>query len=565
MLQPGLRPGMVPCTEARKAHTVECVGSAALAERRQYNVLMLYPLFCADTFWSFTESCKLMGARRPAAPLGLITVAAMLPKDWTVRLIDCNTEEFDDGAIAWADMVFTGGMLPQQADTLRLIDLCRARGKPVVVGGPDATSSPHVYAAADFRVLGEAEGVIAEFIAAWEAGARSGVFTAPKFQVDVTKTPIPRYDLLKLDSYIYASVQYSRGCPFTCEFCDIIELYGRAPRTKTAAQVFAELDTLHALGYRGHVDFVDDNFIGNKKALKAFLPQLAEWQRGHGVPFEFSTEASLNLADDPALLAMMKAANFFTVFVGIESPDPESLIAMKKKQNTRRNIVESVHAIYGAGMYVIAGFIVGFDSEKVSVADAMIDFIEDSAIPVCMVGLLYALPNTQLTRRLAREGRLHADHDIAATTGGDQCTTGLNFDTLRPLRDILMDYRRVLERIYDPAAYAARLDRLVELLDRSGRPRDLPDGDRRGKLSALDTMQRIVTAIPQAREPFWRTFMSCAKRNPAAARVIVSLLILYLHLGPFSRQVIAAIDRRIAAIDDEAPADAGALAVTGMA
>src|SRR5262249_13194650 len=163
------------------------------------NVLMLYPLFVADTFWSFTESCKLMGARRPAAPLGLITVAAMLPATWTVRLIDCNTEELDDAAIGWADMVFTGGMPPQQADTLRLIDLCRARGKPVVVGGPDATSSPHVYAAADFRVLGEAEGVIAEFIAAWEAGARSGVFTAPKFQVDVTKTPIPRYDLLKLD------------------------------------------------------------------------------------------------------------------------------------------------------------------------------------------------------------------------------------------------------------------------------------------------------------------------------------------------------------------------------
>jgi radical SAM superfamily enzyme YgiQ (UPF0313 family) len=526
---------------------------------------MLYPRFVADTFWSFTEPCKLMGARRPAPPLGLITVAAMLPANWTVRLIDCNTEEFDDAAIAWADMVLTGGMLPQQADTLRLIDLCRARGMPVVVGGPDATSSPHVYAAADFRVLGEAEGVIGDFIAAWEAGARSGVFTAPKFQVDVTATPIPRYDLLRLDSYLYASVQYSRGCPFTCEFCDIIELYGRVPRTKTAAQVFAELDALYALGYRGHVDFVDDNFIGNKKALKAFLPALAEWQRAHDTPFEFSTEASLNLADDPALLAMMKTANFFTVFVGIESPDPEALVAMRKKQNTRRDIVESVHKIYQAGMFVIAGFIVGFDSEKVSVADAMIDFIEQSAIPVCMVGLLYALPNTQLTRRLAREGRLHADHDIAATTGGDQCTTGLNFDTLRPLRDILADYRRILEHIYDPAAYAARLDRLVSLLDRSGRQRDLPDGDARGKVSALETMHRIVTTIPQAREPFWRTFMSCAKQNPAATRIIVSLLMLYLHLGPFSRQVVAAIDRRIAEIDSAAAAEPGALAVSGTA
>jgi len=349
-------------------------------------------------------------------------------------------------------------------------------------------------------------------------------------------------------------VQYSRGCPFICEFCDIIELYGRVPRTKTTQQMFAELDTLYALGYRGHVDFVDDNFIGNKKALKAFLPELAGWQRAHDQPFEFSTEASVNLADDQALLEMMKAANFFTVFVGIESPDPDSLVAMKKKQNTRRNLVESVHNIYHAGMFVTAGFIVGFDSEKLSMAEAMIDFIEDSAIPVCMVGLLYALPNTQLTRRLAREGRLHLDHDIAATSGGDQCTTGLNFDTLRPLRDILQDYRQILERIYDPVAYAGRLDRLITLLDRSGRARELPEGDIRSKVSALYSIHRIVTEIPQAREVFWRTFMNCAKNKPASVRIVVALLALYLHLGPFSRQVIAAIDRRIAALEGEIPA-----------
>jgi len=524
-----------------------------MGEPRVTNVLMLYPRFIAETFWSLAETCSLMGARRPTAPLGLITVAALLPPNWKVRLIDCNTEEVDEGDIAWADLIFTGGMLTQQAETLRLIEFCRARGKPVVVGGPDATSSPHVYAAADFRVLGEAEGIIHDFIAAWEAGARSGVFTAPKFQVDVTKTPVPRFDLLKLDHYIYIGVQYSRGCPFTCEFCDIIELYGRVPRTKTAPQMFVELETLYALGYRGHVDFVDDNFIGNKKALKAFLPELAAWQRAHDQPFEFSTEASINLADDEALLEMMKAANFFLVFVGIESPDPVSLVAMKKKQNTRRDLVASVHRMYRAGIFVTAGFIVGFDSEKVSVAEGMIDFIEDSAIPVCMVGLLYAIPSTQLTRRLAREGRLHHDHDIL-TSGGDQCTTGLNFDTLRPLRDVLQDYRQILERIYDPIAYAARLERLIMLLDRSGRMRDLPEGDIRSKLSALDSIHRIVTKIPEAREVFWRTFMNCAKNKPASVRIVVALLGMYLHLGPFSRQVMAAIDRRIAALEREIPA-----------
>jgi len=519
--------------------------------QRPNHVLMLYPRFVADTFWSFAESCELMGARRPTAPLGLITVAAMLPSSWEVRLIDCNTDAVDEADIAWADVIFTGGMLPQQADTLRLIKFCHAHRKPVVVGGPDATSSPHVYAAADFRVLGEAEGVIDDFIAVWEAGARSGIFIAPKFQADVTKTPVPRFDLLKVDRYLYIGVQYSRGCPFTCEFCDIIELYGRVPRTKTTAQMLTELDALYALGYRGHVDFVDDNFIGNKKALKAFLPQLAQWQRAHDQPFEFSTEASVNLADDQALLDLMKAANFFLVFVGIESPDPASLVAMKKKQNTRRDLVESIHKIYRAGMFVTAGFIVGFDSEKISIADAMIDFIEDSAIPICMVGLLYALPNTQLTRRLAREGRLHLDHDVAATSGGDQCITGLNFDTQRPLRDILQDYRRILERLYDPAAYAARLDRLITLLDRSGRARDLPEGDIRGRMSALESVHRVVTAMPQAREIFWRTFMNCAQNSPASIRIVVAHLILYLHLGPFSRQVIAAIDRRIAMVDNE--------------
>ena len=320
--------------------------------------------------------------------------------------IDLTREPGDDLQLEWADLVMTGGMLPQRSDTLTVIALAQTRGKPVVVGGPDATSSPEIYEVADFRVLGEAEGIIDEFIAAWDAGARKGTFTAEKFAIDITKTPIPRFDLLKRDQYIYYGVQFARGCPFTCEFCDIIELYGRAPRVKTAEQILAELDTLYRTGYRGHLDFVDDNFIGNKKAVKAVLPHLIAWQKAHGYPFEFSTEASINLADDAALLALMREANFFVVFVGIESPDTDTLILTQKKQNTRRSLAESVHKIYAAGMYVLAGFIVGFDSEKASVADAMIDCIEATSIPVCMIGLLYSLPNTQLNRRLEREGRV---------------------------------------------------------------------------------------------------------------------------------------------------------------
>lgn len=534
-----------------------------MGSKHTCRVLLVYPRFVSETFWNFAEACELMGARYPAAPLGLITVAAMLPPHWEVRFVDRNTEDLTETDLGWADMVMTGGMLPQQADSLALIELCRRRKLPVVVGGPDPTSSPHIYERADFRVLGEAEGILNEFIAAWDAGTRTGTFTAPKFQADVTTSPIPRFDLIKFENYLYVGVQYSRGCPFTCEFCDIIELYGRVPRTKATPQILAELDRLYALGHRGHVDFVDDNLIGNKKALKLFLPHLKAWQEEHDYPFEFSTEASVNLSDDDELLRMMRDAGFFGVFVGIESPDPATLVLMKKKQNTRRNLVDSIHKIYRAGMFVTGGFIIGFDNEKTDVGESLAEFIELSAIPVAMVGLLYALPNTQLTRRLVKEGRLHPNHDVAATTGGDQCTTGLNFDTLRPLRDVLRDYKRVLQTIYAPEAYAARLQRLASLLDRSKSRRDLPTaGDTRGKAGAMQMMHRIVTALPEAREPFMRVLMTCARENPDATRIIVKLMAMYLHLGPFSRRVIAEIDRRIEA-DVVAPLAPVAMADTG--
>jgi radical SAM superfamily enzyme YgiQ (UPF0313 family) len=518
---------------------------------RSCRVLLIYPHFVPNSFWNYAEACKLVNARYPAAPLGLITVAALLPQSWEFRLVNRNTEELDEADIDWADMVLTGGMLNQQPDCLRLIDLCHAHGKPVVVGGPDVTSSPHLYASADFQVLGEVEDIINDFVAAWERGERKGVFSAEKFQVDVTKTPMPRFDLLKLDQYLYICVQYSRGCPFTCEFCDIIELYGRRPRSKTAPQMLAELDRLYELGYRGHVDFVDDNLIGNKKLLKTFLPELKGWLEAHDYPFEFSTEASINLADDDELLRLMKEANFFGIFVGIESPDPETLAATRKKQNTRRDISASIHKIYSYGMFVTAGFIVGFDTERVSIADAMADFIEECAVPVCMVGLLYALPNTQLTRRLAKEGRLHEGHDVMLESkAGDQCTLGINFDPKRPMLDILTDYKRILERVFDPVAYAGRLDRLVSLLDRSDRRRELPTGDVRGKMGSIDMVYRIINAVPGVREPFWKTFVNCAKNNPAALRYVVMLMAFYIHLGPFSRRVIAEIDGRIAAEDE---------------
>ena len=527
-----------------------------------FNILLVAPRFSGQSFWNFEAACEVYGARFPAPPLGLITVAALLPKSWHCRLVNRNTDTLEDRHLDWADLVMTGGMLPQQPDALRVIALAHAHGKPVAVGGPDVTSSPEAYATADFRVLGEAEGIIGDFIAAWNAGTRHGVFEAEKFTADVTQTPIPRFDLLTPSHYTYFGVQFARGCPFKCEFCDIIELYGRVPRVKTPAQMLAEIEALYDFGYRGHLDFVDDNFIGNKKAVRAFLPHLIAWQKAHGYPFEFSTEASINIADDAPLLALMREANFFTIFVGIESPDTDTLVSMQKKQNTRRSLADAVHTIYRAGMFVNAGFIVGFDSEQGSVAEAMIECVETTAIPFCMVGLLYALPTTQLTRRLAREGRLYppaytTERD-AAEGLGDQCTSGLNFDTARPRRDILADYRTILARIYEPAAYYARVRRLARLLDRPVLDKTASaDPPRRSilgvKLRDLALLRRLLWRIAtrqrRALWPFCKALWDCGRNNPRALDYVGILAAIYLHLGPFSRHIIATVDREIADID----------------
>jgi len=513
-------------------------------------VLMVFPRFNPNSFWSMQAACDAWGAKCPAPPLGMITLAALLPREWNIKLVNRNAEDLKPEDIDWADMVMTGGMLPQQKDTLLLIERCQARGKPVVIGGPDPTSSPDVYGHADFLVLGEAEGIIQEFVDAWDAGERRGRYEAEKFQVDVTKSPIPRFDLLNFKHYLHVGVQFSRGCPFNCEFCDIIELYGRVPRSKTNAQMLAELQTLYDMGYRGHVDFVDDNLIGNKKALKIFLPALRAWQAERGYPFQFSTEASMNLADDAKLLDMMKAANFFAIFVGIESPDTDTLIATQKKQNTRRSLAESVHKIYAAGMFVFAGFIVGFDTEKDSVAAGMIDCIEATSIPVCMIGLLTALPNTQLTRRLHAEKRLLpllSDH-------GDQCLAGLNFVTLRARRDILTDYRTVLLAVYEPSAYFLRVRAVGRALRRPKLPLKF-----NAKMALRDVnrllrlMWHVTARCPALRRHFWETLASTARHNPRALKSIISLMVVYLHLGAFSKQLVSDLDKQIAAVPDWQP------------
>ena len=508
--------------------------------------LLVHPEFRTASFWNYRETCELVDARYPAAPLGLCTVAAMLPKDWEVKLVDRNVEEWKEEYLDWADFVLTGGMLPQQRDCLDLVRAAKKRGKTVLIGGPDPTSSPHLYMEASHLILGEAEVTMPKFLEDLKAGTTLQVYRDPR-SANMHESPTPRFDLLKFDRYNHVGIQWCRGCPFTCEFCDIIELFGRVPRTKSHPQLLAELQKLYDLGYRGHVDLVDDNFIGNKKLAKEFLPELKNWLIERKWPFEFTTEASINIADDEELMQKMQDVGFFAIFVGIESPDEATLIAMKKRQNTGRSLAESVHTIYGHGMWVNAGFILGCDGEKGSVAKGIIDCIEDTAIPVNMAGMMFALPNTQLTRRLRKEGRLPDTYDVVPDdSDGDQCTAGLNFTPLRPRLDILRDYLEVIETTYAPKAYFGRVRKVSKLLDSAQRHYKPSLGKWWLELKGFFRMAKKLGLRKATRGQFWKTFLGSLIRNPRSIRYIGSLCALYVHFGPFSKYVADRIRKAIA-------------------
>jgi len=518
--------------------------------------LFVHPEFVSRSFWNYRATCELVGARYPAAPLGLITVAAMLPTDWQCRLVDCNVEQLTDADIAWAELVFVGGMIAQQTETLRVIGLLKARGKTVIVGGPDATSSPHLYHLADHLVLGEAEVTLPRWLADFKAGKAAAVYRAGEEKANVAGSPLPRFDLLRFDRYLHVGVQFARGCPFMCEFCDIIELFGRVPRLKTPAQMLAELQRLYDLGYRGHVDFVDDNFIGNKRDVKVFLVQLRDWLEAHRWPFEFTTEASVNLADDEAMLQLMQEVGFSAIFVGIESPDEATLKATKKLQNTHRSLSASLLKIYSYGIFVNTGYIVGFDTERGSVAQGVLELIEASAVPVNMVGLLFALPNTQLQRRLALEQRLLPDFEVAQAGAGDQCTSGLNFVPKRPRLDILLDYRRIIDESYAPKAYFGRVLQVGSQLDCSKKRLRLPLRSVLRDLRGFCCLVWRMGVLADYRWTFWKTLGKLAWRNPKGLRYSVALMALYLHFGSFRKFLVAhltgsieAADRRVGSAD----------------
>ncbi|MEL7036480.1 MAG: B12-binding domain-containing radical SAM protein [Cyanobacteria bacterium J06592_8] len=417
-------------------------------------VLLIYPLF-PKTFWSYDKILELVDRKVLLPPLGLITVASLLPQDWNLTVVDRNVREVTEAQWNRADLVILSAMIVQKSDLIEQIKAAKKRGKLVAVGGPYPTSVPHeiLDSGADFLVLDEGEITLPLFIEALEQGETSGIFRASE-KPDITITPIPRYDLLELDAYDSMSVQFSRGCPFQCEFCDIITLYGRKPRTKSPSQLLKELDCLYELGWRRGIFMVDDNFIGNKRNVKLLLKELQVWQAEHQYPFRFNTEASIDLAADPELMDLMAKCNFDAVFLGIETPDEASLELTKKFQNMRSPLSDSIDKIIRMGLRPMAGFIIGFDGEKKGAGDRIVEFVEQAAIPTAMFGMLQALPNTALWNRLETENRLLQNPDSKQDINQ---TTLMNFIPTRPIEEIAQEYVTAFWTLYEPKRYLDRV------------------------------------------------------------------------------------------------------------
>jgi radical SAM superfamily enzyme YgiQ (UPF0313 family) len=412
-------------------------------------ILLVYPEF-PDTFWSFKHALKFVRKKAGAPPLGLLTVAAMLPAEWEKRLVDVNVTSLTSKDLDWADYVFISAMIVQRDSAREIIARCKGAGVKVVAGGPLFTMEHERFLEVDYFVLNEAELTLPPFLADLSKGCAQRVYATSDYP-DIHQTPVPLWRLASLKYYDTVSIQFSRGCPFSCDFCNVTSLLGHRPRTKTAGQIIAELDSLYALGWRKSIFFVDDNFIGNKKQIKSeVLPALIEWRKGKsGMPF--STEASINLADDPELMRLMTQAGFDTVFVGIETPNEESLTECSKSQNKGRDLVESVKRLQRAGLQVQGGFIVGFDNDPPSIFQQQVDFIQKSGIVTAMVGLLQAPLGTRLYERMQKEGRLINDFS------GDNVDGSTNIIPRMGLEPLRAGYRKLLSQIYAPETYYERV------------------------------------------------------------------------------------------------------------
>jgi radical SAM superfamily enzyme YgiQ (UPF0313 family) len=481
------------------------------------NVLLIYPKF-PDTFWSFSYALPFIGKKAAFPPLGLLTVAAMLPEQFQKRLVDVNVDRLTDDDLSWADMAFIGGMAVQRDSAKKIIARCKQIGLKVIAGGPLFTAEPDEFGEVDHLVLGEAELTLPPFLEDLKNGRPKKIYRASGF-CDLHQTPFPSWDLISIKKYASMSIQFSRGCPFNCEFCNVTTLFGRRSRLKTPQQIISELDRIYASGWRGSIFFVDDNFIGNKQYLKThLLPALIEWRKDRK-GCVFFTEASINLADDPELLDMMVTAGFDSVFIGIESPDEVSLTECHKTQNKNRDLLESVAIIHRSGLQVMGGFIVGFDSDMPSIFQRQIDFIQRSGIVTAMVGMLQAPPGTRLFDRLQRESR------VVNTFSGDNVDGTTNIIPRMGIDRLLDGYRLIMKQIYSPKNYYRRVRTLLKEL-------------KTPEINQPINIQRFLSFFRSAfwlgllgkeRFHYWRLMLWILLRKPSLVPLAITLAIYGHH------------------------------------
>jgi radical SAM superfamily enzyme YgiQ (UPF0313 family) len=514
-------------------------------------VLLVHPHFPV-TYWGFQDALHIVDKKASLPPLGLITLAASLPESWQLRLVDLNVAPLRDADVLWADVVFTGGMLIQLESLHEVTARAHALGRPIVIGGPTATTSPEVFTdpAADLIFQGEAEGRIDQLVEAIEAmgppGAGQLVVPPGDGRPDISQVPTPRFDLLDVKQYTTMSIQYSRGCPFRCEFCDIVELFGHTPRVKSNQQIIAEIEEIHRLGFKGSIFVVDDNFIGKKRAVRELLPLITEWQAAHGAPFDFYTEASIDLAADDELMEAMIDAGFRSVFVGIETPSKSALAEAHKGQNLRMDLTEAIDRMTLAGLEVMGGFIVGFDSDRDDIFEAQREFIQRSPVVLAMIGVLFALPGTALWRRLAGTGRLR---DRSA---GDQFGRS-NFVPVMDEERLLRGYRELLRDLYSAESFYKRCE---NYLDRVG---EIPISGDQG----LEDMVYFVKiafglgVLSPRRKLFWRLLNKARKGVPHGLKWAVVKSLQGEHMIRYTTEhVLPRLDRAIDEVVAEKRANA---------
>jgi len=482
-------------------------------------ILLVYPQY-PDTFWSFKHALKFVSKKAAFPPLGLLTVAAMLPEEWDKKLIDMNVDNLDDKDIEWADYVFLSAMAVQRTSAKTVIKKCNQVGTKIVAGGPLFTTEHQSYTGIAQFVLNEAEYTLPPFIEDLKKSCAGPVYTTDQWP-EVEITPIPAWDLINMKKYVSMSVQYSRGCPFDCEFCDIVVLNGHTPRLKNRAQILTELDALYNRGWRGDVFIVDDNFIGNKRKLKQeTLPGIIQWMKLKRYPFALFTEASINLSDDEELMKLMVDANFNMVFVGIETPNEESLGECKKTQNMNRDLLASVKKLHNHGLQVQGGFIVGFDNDPHNIFENQINFIQESGIVTAMVGILTALPGTKLYHRLKKENRLLGE------VSGNNTDCSINFVPKMNYESLIEGYRNIINNIYSPKHYYERIKTFLKEYE----PRHIStSGLKLSHVRALVKCMWVLGLKEKGRTNYWRFIAWVLVKRPQHLPISLNMAICGFH------------------------------------